>query len=115
MQTGCHFRHEYKAVGAFSTRQLLSPLLPFLCATPHFIHSYSITAIPYFRHVPGLRSYQDQTTFGFFVDVGNGFTTLLPTLLWAVAMTWPVIGMPARALGSMGLIKFYQEVSHCDK
>eukprot|EP00798_Chlamydomonas_sp_ICE-L_P024204 gene24204-9802_t len=54
-------------------------------------------------------SYQDQTTFGFFVDVGNGFTTLLPTLLWALAMTWDVPGLSARTLGAIGLVLYYQE------
>jgi hypothetical protein len=32
-------------------------------------------------------SYANRQSFGFFVDVGNGFTTLLPTLLFGVAMT----------------------------
>ncbi|GAX82174.1 hypothetical protein CEUSTIGMA_g9602.t1 [Chlamydomonas eustigma] len=53
-------------------------------------------------------SYADQTTFGFFVDVGNGFTTIIPSVIFAVSMTWPF--MSARILGVMGLIKFYQEM-----
>lgn len=52
-------------------------------------------------------SYSDQTTFGFFVDVGNGFTTILPTILFAVCMTWPLYS--ARFVGIISLIKFYQE------
>jgi hypothetical protein len=51
-------------------------------------------------------SYSDQTTYGFFVDVGNGFTTLVPSILYALCMTWPLL--PARVVGIMGMIKFYQ-------
>lgn len=32
-------------------------------------------------------SYANRQSFGFFVDVGNGFTTLIPTVLFCVAMT----------------------------
>ena len=53
-------------------------------------------------------SYSDQTTWGFCVDVGNGFTTLVPSILFAACMTWPLL--PARVVGVMGLIKFYQEM-----
>ena len=56
----------------------------------------------------GPHSYSDQTTWGFFVDVGNGFTTLIPTVLFATCMTWPLL--PARVVGVMGILKFYQEM-----
>eukprot|EP00967_Tisochrysis_lutea_P086965 scaffold122842_cov40-Tisochrysis_lutea.AAC.2 len=52
-------------------------------------------------------SYVQTGSFGFCVDVGNGFTTLIPTVLFAISITNPL--MPARILGMMGLIKFYQE------
>merc|ERR1712060_1034876 len=52
-------------------------------------------------------SYADSCSFGFCVDVGNGFSTLVPTVLFAVGMTQPF--MPARVLGMIGLVKFYQE------
>lgn len=52
-------------------------------------------------------SYSDSTTFGFCVDVGNGVTTLVPTLLWAAGMTWPLL--PARVLGAMGVAMYWQE------
>ena len=52
-------------------------------------------------------SYADKTTFGFWVDSGNGHSTILPSLLWLVGMTVEVL--PARAFGCVGLLAFYQE------
>ncbi|HEX4338412.1 MAG TPA: hypothetical protein VH062_21045 [Polyangiaceae bacterium] len=51
-------------------------------------------------------SYADRKSFGFFVDVGNGFSTLVPTLLFLYGMTYE--WLPARALGVVGLLVFYQ-------
>jgi hypothetical protein len=51
-------------------------------------------------------SYANRKSFGFFVDVGNGFTTLVPSVLFIYGMTYEL--MPARALGIVGLILFYQ-------
>ena len=53
-------------------------------------------------------SYADTTTFGFCVDVGNGFTTLVPTVVFAIGMSGRLLS--ARALGMLGLLKFYQEL-----
>lgn len=52
-------------------------------------------------------SYSNQESFGFFVDVGNGWTTLIPSILFLIGMTYEII--PPRALGIMGVLKFYQE------
>ena len=52
-------------------------------------------------------SYIDTRSFGFCVDVGNGVTTLLPTLLHAAGMTWPLL--PARLLGAIGNAMYWQE------
>lgn len=52
-------------------------------------------------------SYADHTTFGYWIDVGNGHSTLGPSLLWLVGMTRDL--MPARAFGLVGLLAFYQE------
>ena len=53
-------------------------------------------------------SYSNKESFGFFVDVGNGWTTLVPSLLFLYSMTYhELIG--ARVLGMIGLVKFYQE------
>lgn len=51
-------------------------------------------------------SYANRKSFGFFVDVGNGFSTLVPSLLFIYGMTYEL--MPARALGIVGLVFFYQ-------
>ena len=51
-------------------------------------------------------SYADKKSYGFFIDIGNGVTTLLPSLLFAYGMTFEV--MPARMFGIIGLIFSYQ-------
>ncbi|KAF5840536.1 hypothetical protein DUNSADRAFT_16334 [Dunaliella salina] len=53
-------------------------------------------------------SYSDQTSYGFFVDVGNGAVTLVPTIMFSLCMTWDLV--PARIMGTIGIIKFYQEM-----
>ena len=51
-------------------------------------------------------SYADTASFGFCVDVSNGISTFVPTVLFAVGMSVPIL--PARWLGMMGLIEFYK-------
>jgi hypothetical protein len=51
-------------------------------------------------------SYAERKSFGFFIDIGNGFSTIAPTLLFLYGMTYEPI--PARALGIVGLLLFYQ-------
>jgi hypothetical protein len=51
-------------------------------------------------------SYASRKSFGFFVDVGNGLTTLVPSLVFLCSMTFALL--PARALGILGLLLFYQ-------
>ncbi len=51
-------------------------------------------------------SYADRKSFGFFIDIGNGFSTLAPALLFIYGMTYEPV--PARALGIVGLLIFYQ-------
>jgi hypothetical protein len=50
--------------------------------------------------------YSDRRSFGYNIDVGNGFTTLVPGLLFAFGMTFEL--MPARVLGIIGIIIFWQ-------
>jgi hypothetical protein len=52
-------------------------------------------------------SYSNRETFGFFVDFGNGWTTLLPSLLFLYQMTFDAYS--ARFIGIIGMIKYYQE------
>ena len=51
-------------------------------------------------------SYADRRSFGFFADVGNGISTLLPSFVLMVGMTMPIL--PPRVLGVIGLVFFYQ-------
>ena len=51
-------------------------------------------------------SYADRRTFGFNVDIGNGFVTLIPTLVLYAAFT--VDFMPAVIAGILGVMLFWQ-------
>ena len=55
-------------------------------------------------------SYQSQESFGFFVDVGNGITTFLPSLLWLVAMTRDGGMITPQWLGIVGVASYWQEL-----
>jgi hypothetical protein len=52
--------------------------------------------------------YADRKSFGFAIDVGNGFSTLIPSLLFAVGMTFPIFSPVV--LGIVGLLIFYQKL-----
>ena len=51
--------------------------------------------------------YADPRSFGFAIDVGNGFVTLVPSLLFLVGMTVPLFSPVV--LGIVGLLIFYQK------
>jgi hypothetical protein len=51
-------------------------------------------------------SYANRKSFGFFIDVGNGFSSLVPSLLFLYGMTFHAL--PARVLGIIGLLICYQ-------
>ena len=51
-------------------------------------------------------SYADRRTFGFNADIGNGFLTLIPTLILYVAFTVGLI--PAVYTGILGIALFWQ-------
>jgi len=51
--------------------------------------------------------YADRRSFGFAIDVGNGFSTLLPSLFFFFAMTVPVASPVV--VGIVGLLVFYQK------
>ena len=58
-------------------------------------------------------SYANKESFGFFIDVGNGWTTILPSIIWYICIThhsalFPDVFTPF-VLGIMGILKFYQE------
>ena len=52
------------------------------------------------------RSYVDTESFGYCVDVSNGWTTFLPTVTFAIGMSAPIL--PPRWLGMLGLVEFYK-------
>jgi len=52
-------------------------------------------------------SYADRRSFGFAIDVGNGFSTLVPSLVFLFGMSFGFL--PPAALGIVGLIVFYQK------
>lgn len=51
-------------------------------------------------------SYADRRTFGFATDIGNGFWTLIPSLLFHIGLTLQF--WDAQVLGLIGLLMFYQ-------
>ena len=51
-------------------------------------------------------SYANRKSFGFFIDVGNGFSTLVPALVAIYGMTYEIL--PARALGILFVVLNYQ-------
>lgn len=50
--------------------------------------------------------YSNRRSFGYNIDVGNGFTTIIPAVAFAFGMTLDL--MPARVLGIIGVIMFWQ-------
>mmetsp|Transcript_19969 Transcript_19969/g.29589 ORF Transcript_19969/g.29589 Transcript_19969/m.29589 type:complete len:229 (-) Transcript_19969:594-1280(-) len=52
-------------------------------------------------------SYQNQESFGFFIDVGNGFSTIPPCLLWNYAMAYPASVSPL-LVGCVGVASYWQ-------
>lgn len=50
--------------------------------------------------------YSDRRSFGYNIDVGNGFTTIIPATLFAFGMTFEL--MPPQILGIIGIIIFWQ-------
>lgn len=51
-------------------------------------------------------SYADRKSFGFWIDVGNGFSMLLVSLLYLYGVTFQLL--PAQLLGLIGLVACYQ-------
>jgi hypothetical protein len=53
-------------------------------------------------------SYADTRTLGYCIDIGNGVSMLVPTVLFALGMTMTSDLVEARYLGMLGLVAFYQ-------
>jgi hypothetical protein len=54
-------------------------------------------------------SYSNKESFGFYIDVGNGWTTIIPSLLYLFCIISKTPVLEARLMGLIGLLKFYQE------
>lgn len=52
-------------------------------------------------------SYQNNESFGFFIDFGNGLSTIPPCLLWNYAMAYPDALSPV-LVGSVGVACYWQ-------
>jgi hypothetical protein len=52
-------------------------------------------------------SYQNNESFGFFIDVGNGWSTIPPCLLWNYAMAYPN-SCSALLVGCVGIASYWQ-------
>ena len=51
-------------------------------------------------------SYADKRTYGFAIDIGNGMSTLIPSLIVHIGLT--IHFLPATGLGIIALLLFYQ-------
>jgi hypothetical protein len=52
------------------------------------------------------RGYADRRSYGWNIDVGNAWSTVLPATVFAWGMTYEL--MPARLLGALGIAVFWQ-------
>ncbi|MGB5547370.1 MAG: hypothetical protein WCB63_12710 [Polyangiales bacterium] len=87
---------EIERIGEIFARRI--PLFRVLC-----LSEWTTIWSGYSLFDPG---YSDRRSFGYNIDVGNGFTTLIPATLFAFGMTFEL--MPARWLGIIGVIMFWQ-------
>lgn len=87
---------EVEFVGEILTRP--TPLLRFL--------SFRTWASVWSAYALFDDGYADKRAFGYNIDVGNGFSTLIPATVFAFGMTFHVL--PARVLGIIGVIIFWQ-------
>jgi hypothetical protein len=52
-------------------------------------------------------AYANEKAFGFWVDTGNGFSTLIPSVVFLCGMTYDIL--PAQWLGIIGVALFWQK------
>jgi len=76
-------------------------------ATPRDLLSTRLWARVWSEYALYDPSYADRRSFGFAIDVGNGWSTLLPSLFFLVGMTAGFV--PAVVLGLVGAFLFYQK------
>ena len=105
-----YINKQYRRYAKEYSGRALDAAMNFFCSTVSFgnVWRSSLWAEVWATYAVFDPSYANKQSFGFYVDVGNGFTTLAPTFLFLVGMTKPI--MPARILGILGLLSFYQEL-----
>jgi hypothetical protein len=54
-------------------------------------------------------SYQNKESFGFFIDVGNGWTTIFPTIVFGISMTFDLPFVTPFRLGVVCVFKINKE------
>ena len=110
-----YLRRDYieKRLGYWQERQReagISPAIEFLTARVPLtqVLSPTVWADAWAAYAIYDNSYADRRTFGFNVDVGNGFATLVPTFILYAALT--VEFLPAVVTGMIGLALCWQWV-----
>jgi len=53
-------------------------------------------------------SYSDATTFGFWIDTGNGVSMPIPSLIFLYGMTFDMAHLSARSVGTIALVANWQ-------
>ena len=101
-------RAEYDAIkGPYRGREMMRVAEVFARPIPLFrvfsLREWTTIWSTYSLFDPG---YSDRRSFGYNIDVGNGFTTIIPATLFAFGMTFELV--PARVLGIVGIIIFWQ-------
>lgn len=76
-------------------------------ATPGELLSTRLWARVWLGYTHWDDGYADPKSFGFAIDVGNGLSTLVPSLLFLFGMTLPIFS--PLTLGILGLLIFYQK------
>lgn len=77
-------------------------------ASPRELFSTKLWARVWSEYAVFDPSYADRRSFGFAIDVGNGWSTPLPSLFFLVGMTVPVASPVV--LGLVGALIFYQKL-----
>jgi hypothetical protein len=88
--------------------------LPMARVTEAMNHRIRLVKLLSFRQWTGIWSsychfdpgYSRRGSFGYNIDVGNGFSTIVPATLFAFGMTFDIV--PARVLGIVGVAMFWQ-------
>ena len=96
-----YWRRRRQETGRAPTRDFLASGVPLTG-----VLSPTVWADAYAAYAQYDGSYADRRTFGFMVDVGNGFVTAVPTLILYAAYTLDLV--PSVVAGVIGVMLFWQ-------